>query len=85
MKLAHSQRPVPNKSRITCTFKQSEQRGCGTVSHRMAVPRIFWPSTSVALLAIAPAALYLLLVSLPAAERHRDELTAEKGRRLRAH
>jgi len=26
-----------------------------------------------------------LLVSLPAAERHRDELTAEKGRRLRAH
>jgi hypothetical protein len=43
----------------------------------MAVPRVFWISASVSLLAVGTAASYFLLVILPTAQRHRDELGAE--------
>jgi hypothetical protein len=47
----------------------------------MSVPRVFWFCASVALLAIAISVSYFLFVTLPAAERHRDELTAEIARK----
>jgi hypothetical protein len=43
----------------------------------MAVPRVFWMSASVALVVVAASASYFLLVTLPTAQRHRDELAAE--------
>jgi hypothetical protein len=46
----------------------------------MAVPRVFWISVSVALVVIAASASYFLLVILPTAQRHRDEVTAEIAR-----
>jgi len=47
----------------------------------MSASRIFWFSASVALLVIAISAAYFLFVTLPAAERHRDDLTAEIARK----
>jgi hypothetical protein len=43
----------------------------------MPAPRAFWLSASVALLVIAAAFAYFLLISLPATQRHRDELNDE--------
>jgi len=43
----------------------------------MPVPRFFWLSASVAVLAIAVSASCFLLMVMPAAQRHRDELAAE--------
>jgi len=45
------------------------------------VPRVFWLSASVALLLVAVSASYFLLVILPTAQRHRDELAAEAASR----
>lgn len=47
----------------------------------MVVPRFFWFSASVTLLVIAASAAYFLLAALPAAQRHRDELSAEIARK----
>lgn len=43
----------------------------------MPAPRVFWLSASVALLVIAASVSYSLLVTLPAVQRHRDELSAD--------
>jgi len=43
----------------------------------MAVPRVFWMSTSGALLIVAASASYFMLVILPNSQRHKDELIAE--------
>jgi hypothetical protein len=43
----------------------------------MSAPRIFWLSATVSLLALAASISYFLLAVLPAAQRHRDELSSE--------
>jgi hypothetical protein len=43
----------------------------------MTTPRIFWLSASLAVVLVGLSAAYYLLVSLPAAQRHKDELAAE--------
>jgi hypothetical protein len=43
----------------------------------MAVPRFFWLFASVALLIVAASVSYFMLVILPTAQRHRDDLAAE--------
>jgi hypothetical protein len=42
-----------------------------------SVPRIFWLSVSIALLAIAASVSYFLVVALPVAQRHRSEVSAQ--------
>jgi hypothetical protein len=43
----------------------------------MNVPRVFWLCSSIAVLIVALSACYFFLVALPAAQRHRDDMSAE--------
>lgn len=47
----------------------------------LSAPRVLWFSASAAVLIVALSAAYFLFVTLPAAQRHRDDLAAEIARK----
>ena len=65
---------MPHSLKYSCLLE--EQR----LKLAMTVPRVFWVTISLALLLVALSAAHFFLVSLPAAQRRRDELAADNAK-----